>query len=235
MANSLIFAGHSSREYGVVVSGPAAFNAPERDVTAVPIPGRSGDLLLDNRRWKNIPIRYPAFVWRDFQTQASLIRAWLSADAAAYHRLEDDYDPTIFRMARFVGPLEFLPRALNSAADFAIFFDAKPQRFLKSGEAEQTITNGGTIANPTDQESAPLIGVNNAVTGAVLTVNGIDIEFAQTVASATIDCAVGEAMPSSVNGQIYCPIFPTLSPGLNTVSWTGTIGSVKITPRWWTL
>lgn len=50
------FAGHCCREYGIYVSGENTFNGPERGYELVSIPGRSGDLIRDNKRYKNITV-----------------------------------------------------------------------------------------------------------------------------------------------------------------------------------
>ena len=53
---SFTFAGRSSKDFGIYLSGSGVFNAPERDVETISIPGRSGDLILDNGRFKNISV-----------------------------------------------------------------------------------------------------------------------------------------------------------------------------------
>ena len=42
-----------SRSYAVGIYGDKLAEAPERDETFVPVPGRNGDLILDNGRYKN--------------------------------------------------------------------------------------------------------------------------------------------------------------------------------------
>ena len=69
------FDGHCCEEFGIVCSGSSTFAAPERDVTVVDIPGRNGTLTIDNGRYKNITITYPAAVPREFSARAAAI-AW---------------------------------------------------------------------------------------------------------------------------------------------------------------
>lgn len=151
------------------VSGKNTFGAPERDVTKYSVPGRDGDLVTDNGRFKNIPVSYPAFIPFDFQEHAPRFREWISAQRG-YQRLEDDYDPNTFRMARFVGPLSFSPRTLNKSAEFQVAFDCKPQRFLKSGEYPLTYTepSGRIFPNPSPFPSKPLLTVYGEGEGTVI-------------------------------------------------------------------
>lgn len=101
------FAGHCCREYGIYVSGENTFNGPERGYELVSIPGRSGDLIRDNKRYKNITVSYPAFIHRDFLRNTDAARAWLLGSPMKYQQLEDDYHPDEYRMAIFTGPLDF--------------------------------------------------------------------------------------------------------------------------------
>ena len=53
------FDGIDSKKYGVYITGEAVYNAPERDVEVISIPGRNGAYLLDNGRFSNITVTYP--------------------------------------------------------------------------------------------------------------------------------------------------------------------------------
>ena len=79
-------------DFGVYISGSGVYNAPERDVKSVSVPGRNGDLTLDNGRYKNIKIKYPAFVVDDFAQNIGGLRDFL-ASIRGYARLEDTYHP----------------------------------------------------------------------------------------------------------------------------------------------
>ena len=158
---SLIFDGVDSRDYGIYITGDAVFNSPERDVEMIEIPGRNGAYALDKGRFGNIEVSYPAGIFGD--TEADFregIRAFRNALASrkGYKRLEDDYNPTEYRMAVYKSGLEVTPTALK-AGEFTITFDCQPQRFLKSGETAVTVADGGTITNPTLFESRPLVEV----------------------------------------------------------------------------
>ena len=46
----------SSREYGVFISGTGTFNKPERRVKKFTVPGRNGDLTIDEGAFNNLTI-----------------------------------------------------------------------------------------------------------------------------------------------------------------------------------
>lgn len=132
--NNLVFGGINSADYNVWISGSDAFSAPERDVEYVSVPGRNGDLVIDNGKWNNIRITYPAFIPKGFESQIDNFRSEMMK-LTGYHRLEDSYHPDEFRMASFsygISPSRI--GAFLRNGEFPLTFNCKPQRFLKSGE-----------------------------------------------------------------------------------------------------
>lgn len=121
--------GESSGDYGLFITGAAVYNAPAYDYEAVQVPGRSGDLLLDNGRFFNIEVTYPAFVPDVRKMQA--IRQWLFSKRG-YCRICDDYNPDEYRMGAFSAGLSVAVFA-NRAGSFDLVFNCKPQRFLFEG------------------------------------------------------------------------------------------------------
>ena len=160
MYKSLTFDNKTSREFGVYITGEAVYNAPEREVEMITIPGRSGAFALDKGRFENIPVKYPAGIFAenesDFAQAMSDFRNFLCSKQG-YCRLTDDYNPNEFRKAVYKSGLEVEPAQLR-AGEFEILFDAMPQRWLTSGETKQTIAaSGDTITNPTLFDSKPMI------------------------------------------------------------------------------
>lgn len=176
MYKSLTFDNKTSREYGVYITGEAVYNAPERDVEMITIPGRNGSFALDNGRFQNIEVSYPAGIFADteadFRQAISDFRNFLCS-RTGYVRLTDEYNPNEYRMAVYKSGLEVDP-AMLKAGEFTITFDCKPQRWLTSGESAVTIAySGDTITNPTLFEASPLLEVDGYGT---ISFNSYDIE-----------------------------------------------------------
>lgn len=157
----LTFDGENSGDYGIYITGAGTFNAPQRDVELVTIPGRNGSFALDHGRFENIEVTYPAGLYgsdeTDFADKIAEARAWLCSKSG-YVRLQDEYNPNEYRLAVYKSGLEVSP-ALLKAGEFDLVFECMPQRFLTSGEIAQTVTNGGTISNPTLFNSRPMLEV----------------------------------------------------------------------------
>lgn len=175
---SLSFDGEDSRDYGVYITGEAVYNAPERDVEMITIPGRNGSFALDNGRFENIEVSYPAGIFADteadFREAISDFRNFLCS-RKGYVRLQDEYNPDEYRMAVYKSGLEVDP-AMLKAGEFDITFDCKPQRWLTSGESAVTVTSGDTLTNPTLFEASPLLEVEGYGN---IDFNGYEIELSK--------------------------------------------------------
>lgn len=110
------FDGQSSRNYGVYITGEAVYNAPERDVEMITIPGRNGAYALDNGRFENIDVTYPAGIYADteadFAAAISDFRNYLCS-RSGYCRLSDEYNPDEYRLAIYKSGLEVSPSQLS--------------------------------------------------------------------------------------------------------------------------
>lgn len=235
MRQYLIFGDHGSDEFEIYISGEGTFNAPSRDVETVTVPGRNGNLTIDNGRFENIEVNYPAYIRRDFRLFAGAARDWLLS-SAGYRRLEDTYHPEFYRMARFSGPLDFEMRFLNLSGECTLTFDCLPQRFDKIGEVPVEMTSAGSLSNPYFQTAKPFIRVYGTAAGN-LSVGDLIVQIKAIDGYVDLDCETQNAYKGATNcnGNIYAPEFPTLPAGTTGVSWDGGITRVEITPRWWTV
>lgn len=232
---SFTFDGISSTSFGLWITGKETYNAPERDVTEVDIPGKDGSLVYDNGRYKNTELSYPVFITQGFRDKAAGIRSWLLPRSGNWYRLTDTYNTDEFRLARYAGGIEFDVKALHKASEAEFKFSCKPQRFLLSGETTEIFTETGIILNPTEFSSKPLIRVYG--TGDLYIGSGA-ITISDMPGSYTdLDCEMQEAFcgVDSCNQNVVLQgnSFPVLSPGTNGIRWTGDITRVEITPRWW--
>lgn len=104
--SSLVFNGVDlGKECNMFVLGKGAFGAPSRDVTQIHIPGRNGDILIDNGGWNNVDVTYSSCcILSNFRENAAKLRSYLMANPG-YHELTDPYNPDEVRYAEFRGLL----------------------------------------------------------------------------------------------------------------------------------
>lgn len=147
MGHYLTFNGVNTEDYGIIISGAGTYATPERDITPIPIPGRNGDLHVDNGRFNNIQVRFEAGLSKGFESRfLPFMNAMLSAPS--YSRLETDYHPDEYRLGTFMAEMVPDVGTILRSGHFDLVFDCKPQRFLKAGEqALPQITGSGTPLN----------------------------------------------------------------------------------------
>ncbi len=228
------FDGKCSENFGIYISGGQTFGAPEKDVESIEIPGRNGNLTISRNRFKNITVSYPAFIREKFYENTKSARAWLLG-SDGYCRLEDTYHPDYFRMAQFIGPLDFETRFLNYSGETTLSFDCKPQRWKKDGERATRYTQPVKLYND-GFPALPLIKVFGSSSGR-LYVGSYTVEIQSLDEYVILDSDLQNAYKGTLNknNTISAPEFPVLQPGENTVSWDGGITSVEVSPRWWTI
>lgn len=159
--NTFTFDNETSSTYGVYITEGASYNAPERAVEMLEVPGRNGFYPMDLGRFNNVEVTYHCWVDgntpADFKSKLSDLRNWLCS-RVGYRRLEDSYNPSEYRMAIYKSGLEVTDPTTQSG-EFDIVFDCKPQRFLTSGETAVSVTSGDTVTNPTRFDAQPMLEV----------------------------------------------------------------------------
>lgn len=142
MRNYFTFGNYDSRDFGVYISGSGTYNAPARVYNAISVPGRNGDLLIDEGKFENIDIKYPAFIaGNNFDENLAALRSALLS-TKGYARLTDTYHPEEYRRAYFGDEIRVKARKENDAGEFDIIFNCDPRRFLLSGETLVTFPPG---------------------------------------------------------------------------------------------
>ena len=158
--------GMNSADFDLYIAGDSVYDAPTRDMDMITIPGRNGQLSIDQGRFENITVTYPAFVWADtqeeFRTKVRAIRNWLCAKTS-YFKLSDEYNPESYRLGIYKSGLEVEPIFYNRAGRFELSFDCKPQRFLFSGEEVFTLGEWGE----TETYSGSIVSFDGTETTAI--------------------------------------------------------------------
>ena len=258
--NAFYFDGKSSMDFGLYISGDKTFNGPERNISKVSIPGRSGDLIFEDGSYKNQDYSYYCFLAYDLDHKARELRSYLLS-RQGYCRLEDDYHPEEYREAVFKGPIDFDVHLLT-AGETTLTFDCKPQRYLKSGELESYMDKKKTSAmelyNPTYFNAKPLIRVNGNGHGGTGYINifhndadkgdystqmiTVDLGTSDEENVITIDSETEQTYLDSLGIVMYYNrhvtfenlLYPYLAPGINIINVSGDM-QFSIVPRWYTL
>lgn len=158
----IIYGGVNSADYGIYITGEAVYNAPERDGEFIEVPGRNGAIFMDNRRYRNITVTYPAGAYggsqKEFREKMTRFRNAIISQIG-YQKLEDTYHPDEYRMGVYTSGLEVEAVAHGKAGEFNLVFECKPQRWLAAGALPIPIDSGDVLQNPTPFSSGPLLEI----------------------------------------------------------------------------
>lgn len=229
--NTFTYNGTSSSTYGIFIEHRPVMSFPKRVIESIAVPGRSGNLLFDTGAYENVTLTYQVAYRGSVRPTGVDIATWLYQND--YLTLTDTYEPSYFRKAVYVSPLN-VTDIINVAGRATITFDCKPQRYLLSGLTAITPTSGDDITN-LYQPALPIVSLTGNGT---LTVGSRTVTISGNTGTLVLDSERQTAEEGGNNANSLITLsdgFPVLENGDTTVSWTGSIASVEIIPNWWTL
>lgn len=233
--NFIVFGGKNLKDFGLVFNGAGTHGAPARDYSTVAVPGKDGELYIDNGRYTNMKITYHVGVKKPVAKNIEALRNYLLTQKG-YQRLEDSYHPESYRIAMLSGGVDPVVSVRGRIGEIDITFNCKPQRFLKSGEEEKEYSSGEIIHNGTLNVAKPLVRVYG--TGA-LAIGDETITISSCDGYTDIDCDLMDAYKGTTNCNSNIVLssgdFFHLEPGDNGISFGSGITKVIIKPRWWIL
>lgn len=237
MEKYLYFNGHSSDEYFCHIEHKPDIPVPEAKYEEYEVPGRNGKLHADLGYYDNVTVTYQLYFHGRNPTaeDARTIKKWL-AGTPGTHQLSDGYDPAFFYLA--IAKPGSISNLFDKYGRLSVEFDCDPRHFSVVGYQAMQMQSGQTLLNPLDHVALPWLEITGNGSEGRVTVNGVDFAVG-TVANKTLYCDCenwdtyltgGTNANARVGGT-----WPSLQPGENTISWSGGVTGVKLTPRWWTL
>lgn len=249
----IVYNGVSSEDVGVFVEYYPDYTYASKTYKVADIEGRNGSLIVGGGYYKNVTQSYRIAFKPDlnesYDVAAARVAAWLHSYDGGYARLEDSYEPNVYRMAAYAQGAT-LTTFLRKAGRATIQFNCMPQRWLKSGEELINIdTSGAVIMNPTNKPAKPIITVHCdeaepggegeesvSITG-VLEINDYQISISDITDGMQIDCDLENVSSGALNLNNKVTLgpnwFPILEPGQNNIVFSGGITGISILPRWW--
>lgn len=234
----LYYKGTNSRYYGLYIKEKGVYKGAARDLSYISVAGHSGDLIIDNGRYKNVSIPYKLELVNTtayaFEELSRAINKWLLSEPG-YFKLWDSYDPDYYRLASYSGEVN-IEQELRQCGTLDITFNCKPYKYAKSGDNSIGIETSAHINNPEAYSCEPYIklyGSGNLqlhVNGKTYHFNDVD-EYVE-VDSESKNCYKGA---TDLNNKMVADGFPELVPGDNFISRNASVTRIEIIPRWRTI
>lgn len=238
----VVFNGRSSKDVGLEVETFPQYETAQKVLDVISVPGRNGDLIVDTGKYKNVPRSYKVSIATydrvSYSQKMAQIAEWLYS-ASGYARLEDSYDADFFRLAYYADQTSF-ENLFDEAGRATLNFICKPQRYFKSGEFPILFSATGKIQNGTIKEAYPLLKIITDNTEGTVSIGSYNFEIAAGAGTTLyVDCELEDAYYNGESKNNYINLngggFPVIDPGEQTISFTGGVQSVEVTPRWWTV
>ena len=226
------FNGTEASSKNVYVNTYPPIVRPAETIEIVRVPGRSTDLTLVNSETVYEPYTKEVECTMTPSGSVATVAGWLKGkgDLVLMNDSTYAYD------ARIVDEIVFEPIVRGrSHRRFIVPFYVQP--FKKYATEESNIvktTTPASVTNPGTVNSRPMLWIEGsgnvtlAIGQYVLTITGL-------VDVIIIDSELGMAQNSTQTanlGYMVSGDWPLLVPGVNAISWTGTVTKLSIKPRW---
>lgn len=232
---SFTFGGKDSfQDFGIYMASRPHIPSPERRVTYIDVPGMDSRLRRDEGTYGDITISLECSFLGDPVSKISAIKDCLlnagEADLVFSHIPGRKY------LAQVVNSIDF-EIVLKVTSHFVILFSCRPFQYA-TDNTPIVVTDGSgyVLSNPGTVKSLPIIKINGSGSGG-LTVNGQSVSFSDIDESVILNSELRETYLDTGTELISknstkTGDYPVLLPGDNTISFSGGITSLEITPNW---
>lgn len=233
-----ILNGVHSSEFGAVIQSRPQINVPNRRRIRFSIPGSDGEYVIDDaydnsEMELNIAIKGP-----DYGT-AKKYKDVLSGilSSVGYVSFTPYFDPDVEYYVFLGSELEYSQNGYyDDLYVIRAVFSVRPYKYLIA-HTPYKASKDVMVNNPFKYSSNPKINIKGSGNG-ILNVNGIEYTFKNVDDSIVVDSETKNAYKESGssmlnrNDRMYTIDFPTLKPGMNTISISGGFTSFTVEPRW---
>lgn len=198
----------------------------QEQINAQPIPYSDTEAI--EHTGKYIPYERSMEFYIGDEEQISVINNWL----VGYGRLQTAKDPEGYFKAHVISGLGY-EKFLQVKDKMNVTFKINPPfLYLHSGDTPIILTAPGTVNNPGTHESEPYVKITGS--GNInIDINGQIIALTAVDGYLVIDSESQYIYKDTVNqGDKMVGEFPKFNPGINNISWTGTVTNIETIPRW---
>ena len=241
---SFSFNGVSLSSLGGRITEAPFHTVASRDVEQVKIYGQSGDEVIDNQSYNNVPftVKIAFLPYKTSQTANDIARAvidWLAPLQGAYYTYTDSWNSGYFTKARLTN-FDEVKRELRTLLTATLKFSRVPYWYSNSGTQGITFNNQGLFVNPEIYPSEPVLNLTYTGSGTVtvrITFNNtpIDITMGNIPINNQILDGVRKQHYRVENGEkvyLSAVVPPELVSGENIITLNTSQVICTLTPNW---
>ena len=240
------FNGISLRSLGGRITEAPFHTVASRDVDQVKIYGQSGDEVIDNKSYNNVPfsVKIAFLTYKTAQTANDIARAvinWLAPLQGAYYAYTDSWNTGYFTKARLTN-FDEVKRELRTLLTATLKFTRVPFWYESGGAVPVAFTDQGTFVNPEIYSAEPIFDL--VYTGDLTNITlrllvGDKAIYVPMGSSALLSHQILDGVAKQHyhvdNGaKIYISdlLPPDLQPGSNIISLSHSAVTCTLTPNW---
>lgn len=130
---------------GIYITSDTYLNSPSFDYTEYKIPGRDGNVIIDNKRMNNVMRKFDCYIPQsgNIDTALANLKSVLYLNRG-YLKISSDYDPGFYQYGYLAQELNIAPFN-NKAASFSLYFSCLPYLRGASGVYQTDNDIGASI------------------------------------------------------------------------------------------
>ena len=224
-----IWNGADSRTKNIRLRNRMPIIRPQERVEHITIPGRNGELTqLEGEDIYESYIQ-TAQITVEGKTNVPEAEAWLRGDGYVTF----DSQPLLQQRARVINAVTFEKHSRNLDLWHGdVQFYCEPMKHLIAEEDIEVTSSGTTLTNPGDLPAFPLIEITGSGTVSIA-VDGISLVIPDLESGWVADCENQWILDNGIpQMNAWTGTFPQIPVGESTITFTGSITKLTITPRW---
>lgn len=227
------FNGEPSYKYGVVAEQLPNITRPARRVETVTVPGADGIYHIDQEAYEPIVKTAQCSIMNGYQIEN--ISTWLLGAGRVIFANEPQFYYNAF-ISNAIDFAQVYRKIKTKPFRFPVVFTCQPikHNVNEIDDSLSITTSGKTFRGKGNVSAKPIITVYGSGTIG-LTVNSTAITLTSVSEYITINSVIMDAYKGSVNANLQMSgEFPLLYGGgaVNTISYSGSVTKIEITPNW---
>lgn len=220
------FKGVTARSMGLSERENETLASPSRDLEFLEITGHDGDIIIDRNRYNAVTRDIPVILSpQDKPLTESItdISNWLLTDVRYHDFLYED-DPSFIYRAIFHEQYN-LENLLSKHGRAVLRFRFHPIKYTRAGLVDTDVHNGSVLMNPFNIEAKPRI-ILHGTGNMTLNIGSSQLVLRNVDRGIIIDTETQTVISLDEQrtqfDKMYSYPFPTIQPGNQTITFTGT-------------
>lgn len=230
MLSYIYYNNQNSNDLGLIIEKTP--DIPSTNIKYATIDIDGGETLTKNQGFNDITLKFDFAYFagpEEYMMKKSRIDTWLLNSIGNYLIYSLD-EFTAYKVKQV--QIDNTTTTSRILRHFSVTFTCTGLKYMASGLKPIEVINGMTLNNFGSYEAKPLIKIYGSG-NITVTIGGKSFTINNVSSYVSVDSEIKECYKDSTNkGRDMAGDWPVLPIGLNTISWTGNITKVEITPRW---